>query len=154
MAQVLADLDQAREFLRFFERDAYLFGGERLDDIIKRAVPHAIHRGFDRTEPGHNDGQRLLRTRLQFPEQIGPLAVRQAHIQKNQIERVPGEQFLGGGDGARRGDLVAPLPQLLLEVLANDEVILKDDDFFDWHLNGLLAPGHVESSIFPARISN
>ncbi len=72
-------------------------------------------------------------TALKFAEQIRAFAVRQADVEKNQVEIILGKQVLCRGDRGRGGDLVAALAQLLLQVLPNDQLIFQDDDFLNGH---------------------
>src|SRR5207237_8902901 len=48
-------------------------------------------------------------------------------------EIVQREQFLGFGNGAGRGNIIAFVTQLLLEVLSDNQVVFQNDDLFNGH---------------------
>src|SRR6185312_877666 len=110
-----------------------LFVGERFDDVVKRAVLHAFHGGFDAAEAGCDDAERFLLALLNRLEQFGAVAIGQTDIEENEIEIVLAEQFGGGGDGGDGGDIVAPAAQALFEVIANDQIVFQNNNFFDGH---------------------
>ena len=64
---------------------------------------------------------------------MAALGVREADIEENEVESVPGHQVAGAGESLGGGDIVALLAQLLLQVAADDGVVLQNDDFFNGH---------------------
>jgi hypothetical protein len=70
---------------------------------------------------------------LKFPEQVRALTIRQPDIEKDEIERVTTQEILGLAQCRRHGHLVAALPQLRLQILAEDQIVLQDHDFLDRH---------------------
>ena len=139
LAQKAVDADELGEFLGLFERDVNLLAGKRFDQIIKRAVFHAVHGGFNGAEPGDHHHQRFLRAELDGLQQVGAVAVRQPDIQEDQIEVVPVQILLRLGNGLDGGDVITPVAQLLFEVSADDGVVLQHNDFFDGHKSRVVA---------------
>lgn len=65
--------------------------------------------------------------------EAGSAAIGETDTDKNQIPVVFLEHFLRLGDGAAGGPIHATLPQLLLQIFSNDQVVLKHYDFFNRH---------------------
>ena len=108
---------------------------EGFEHVVERTVAHALDGGLDGAEAGDHDDERLLGARLQFAQQVGAFAIGQADVHEDKVEGVLVHQFVGASDRARGGNVVAPLTQLLLQILADDQVVLKHDDFFNGHGN-------------------
>src|SRR6185312_9553422 len=104
-----------------------LFVGERFDDVVKRAVLHAFHGGFDAAEAGRDDTKRFLRALLNRLEQFGAVAIGQTDVEENKIEIVFAKQFRGGCDGGDGSDIVAAAAQALFEVVANDQIVFQNN---------------------------
>ena len=134
IAEIGVDLEKLVKIFGLLQGDGQLVGREGLEHVIKRAVAHAIDGRFDGAEPGDHDDEWLLGLGLYFAEQISAFAVWEADIKENEVKGVPGHQFPGAGNGVGGGDIVALLPQLLLEVATNNLVVFKDNDFFNRHL--------------------
>jgi len=133
IAQVLVDLEELGEVLGLLERHLELVRGEGLDEVVERPVAHAIDGGFDGAEAGDDDHERLLGPALEFAQEIGAVAVREPDIDEDEVEVVLGQEFLGGGDRAGGRHVVTALAELLLEILADDQIVLEHHDFLDRH---------------------
>ena len=129
----MVDLEKLGEFLRLLESDLDLLRRERLDEVIKGPILHAFHGRLDRAEAGGDHHERSLRSELDGFEQVGAFAVGQTDIDEHEVEVVLVEAILGGRQSGDGGDVVAALPKLGLEVLADDEIVFQDDDFLNGH---------------------
>ena len=101
VAKVGVDLEELGEVVGLLEGDLQLIGGEGLEQVIERAVAHAVHRGFNGAEAGDHDNQRFLGLGLQFAEQVGAFAIGEADIEENEVEGVPGRSSCGRQRGSR-----------------------------------------------------
>jgi hypothetical protein len=70
---------------------------------------------------------------LELLEQVDAVAVGQTHVDDHQIEVVPRQEFLGLRNGGCGRDVIPLVAQLLLEALADHQVVFQDDDLFDRH---------------------
>jgi hypothetical protein len=66
-------------------------------------------------------------------QQFRAVAIRQANVQEDEVEVVLVEVFLGGGNGGHGRHIVSALAELVFEILADDQIVLEDDDFLDRH---------------------
>jgi len=133
VAEILVDLEQLAEILGLLERDFQLVVGKGLEHVIEGAVAHAFDGGFDGTEAGDHDDEGPLGARLKLAQEVGAFAIGQADVHEDEVERVLGEDFMGAGDGAGGGDVIAALAQLVFEVFPDDGVVFENDDFFQGH---------------------
>src|ERR1019366_9449635 len=133
LAQQGVDLEQLIKFLGLAQLDLDLLHGKRLDEIVKRAVFHALHGGFHGAETGHHHGERFLRAGLKLLEQFNALAVWQPHVHENQVKTVLVEIFARRRQGAGGRDVKPLPPEKILQVGANNGVVFENDDFFDGH---------------------
>ena len=134
VAEVLVDLDQLVEVLRFLEDHLQLVGGIGLEHVVEGPVAHALHRRFHRAESGDDDDQRLLGMGLQFQQKLRAFAVGQADIQENEVEGVAIHQLAHTREGAAGGHLVTVLAQLLFQVAADNRIVLHYNNLVNRHV--------------------
>src|ERR1051326_761778 len=150
LSQESVNLNQLRELFGFAERDLDLLIRERLDQIIKRPVLHAFDRRFHAAEARRNYCERPLRTRMQGFKQVRAVAIGKANVEENDVEIIFVEILLGSGDGRDAGHIIAAPAKALLEVFADDCVVLEHDHFLDGHESGpQMAPIKIGNAMGP-----
>ena len=66
-------------------------------------------------------------------QQFRAIAVGEADVEENEVEIVLVEVLLGSRDGGGRRDVVAAVAELVFEILADDQIVLQNNDFLDRH---------------------
>ncbi len=136
--EVVALLQRALELHVFFAqppaldsqrnlRDQFIVG-PRLGDVVLRAILECGARHVDRAIRGDQNDRKLRIAPADFRKHLDAVAVRKAHVQQHQIERMIFDLLQAGLAGFRQGDLEAFRSEQRFQAFADFGFVVYDED--------------------------
>ncbi len=130
-------VEHLRELLGLAQNDFHLFIGKWLEQIIERALGHALHGEIHRAFGAHHHHHRLGRAEVDLFQKLRALAVGQRLVEQHEVEIAFAHKVVGFLDGTAFGDVDAFFAQVLRDLFAEEFLLGDHDDFLDGH--GFLA---------------
>lgn len=98
---------------------------KRLRKVIESSQSHALHNGLDRSICGDHHHERLVVIVGKALDEDTPVAIRQFHVEKDEIERIGSEALFRLRNRPRSGNGIPLPPQAFLEGFANNRRVIN-----------------------------
>ncbi len=127
-AQHLIFPQQTRMFQRALGADGKFVAGERLGDIVKRALLHGLDRGLDRSECGHEDHGQLGVDLADLREQLEPVHARHLQVGDHALRPLVGNTRERSAGIGRRDHHVALAAENRCDAVAHKFFVIDDEN--------------------------
>ncbi|MCY1420207.1 hypothetical protein D9M71_358220 [compost metagenome] len=102
---------------------------ERLDQVIRRALAHGVHRAIHRAVGGHQQHRQLRVARTDQSEQLVAVHARHVDVADHQVERLPLQRRQGRFRAVDGDEFMAAEQQGVGKGFAQSAVVLYQQDF-------------------------
>ena len=129
LAEIAVDPQELAVRFRLLQDDLDLAGRERLDQVVESTGAHAGDRAVDRPVASDDDHGRRFRQQTDAFKKLLSIAVRHAHIDKDQVERSPRHQGLRFRETAGRAHGAIFAAEDFAQDVPDDYFIMQDEVF-------------------------